>query len=81
MATRKMTFTLPEPLAERFVRRIPARARSKYVACALIEKFSVHDRYLAESCRIANGDPEVRAIEEEFEAITAKAAESGGGWL
>jgi hypothetical protein len=48
---------------------------------ALVEKFSVHDRYLAESCRIANGDPEVRAIEEEFEAITAKAAESRGGWL
>jgi len=58
MATRKMTFTLPEDLAEQFVCRVPAR-----------------DRHLAEACRIANNDPEVRAIEKEFDAITEEAAE------
>jgi len=75
MATRKMTFTLPEDLAEQFVRRVPARERSKYLANALNEKLSARDRHLVEACRIANNDPEVRAIEKEFDAITDEAAE------
>jgi hypothetical protein len=70
-----MTFTLPENLAEQFVRRVPARERSKYLATALNEKLSARDRQLVEACRIANNDPEVRAIEKEFDAITEKAAE------
>jgi hypothetical protein len=65
-----MTFTLPEDLAEQFVRRVPARERSKYLANALNEKLSARDRHLVEACRIANHDPEVRAIEKEFDAIT-----------
>jgi hypothetical protein len=59
-----MTFTLPEELAEQFVRRVPARERSKYLANALNEKLSARDRHLVEACRIANNDPEVRAIEK-----------------
>src|SRR5438270_272812 len=51
MATRKMTFTLPEDLAEQFVRRVPARERSKYLANALNEKLSARDRHLVEACR------------------------------
>jgi len=77
MATRKMTFTLPEDLAEQFVRRVPARERSKYLANALNEKLSARARHLVEACRIANNDPEVRAIEKEFDAITEDAA---GPW-
>ncbi|HEV1995247.1 MAG TPA: hypothetical protein VGR03_13035 [Candidatus Acidoferrum sp.] len=76
MATRKMTFTLPEDLAEQFVRRVPARERSKYLAAALNEKLSARDRKLVEACRIANNDTEVRAIEKEFDAITEEAGES-----
>jgi hypothetical protein len=75
MATRKMTFTLPEDLAKQFVRRVPARERSKYLATALNEKLSARDRQLVESCQIANKDTEVRAIEKEFDAITEEAAE------
>ncbi|HEY6269873.1 MAG TPA: hypothetical protein VIX11_16355 [Candidatus Acidoferrum sp.] len=75
MATRKMTFTLPEDLAEQFVRRVPARERSKYLAIALNEKLSARDRHLVEACRIANNDTEVQAIEKEFDAITEEAAE------
>ncbi len=70
-----MTFTLPEDLAEQFVRRVPARERSKYLANALNEKLSAHDRHLVEACRIANNDPEVRAIEKEFDAITDETPE------
>ena len=75
MATRKMTFTLPEDLAVQFVRRIPARQRSKYLAEALHEKLSARDRLLVEACRTANNDPEVRAIEKEFDALTDEGAE------
>jgi len=70
-----MTFTLPEDLAEQFVRRIPPRERSKYLATALIEKLSARDRHLVEACRIANNDTEVRAIEKEFDAIAEETAE------
>ena len=75
MATRKMTFTLPEDLALQFVRRVPARERSRYLADALSEKLTARDRLLVEACRTANSDPEVRAIEKEFDAITDEASE------
>jgi hypothetical protein len=64
-----MTFTLPEDLALQFVRRIPARERSRYLAEALSEKLRARDRLLIEACRTANTDPDVRAIEKEFDAI------------
>lgn len=79
MASRKMTFTLPEELARQFVRRVPARDRSRYLAEALHEKLSARERLLVEACRIANEDPEVRAIEEEFDAITDQAEEPWRG--
>lgn len=75
MGTRKMTFTIPEELALQFVRRVPARERSKYLANALSEKLTARDRALMEACKTANSDPEVRAIEKEFDAITDEAAE------
>lgn len=69
MATRKMTFTIPEDLALQFVRRVPARERSRYVADALDEKLTANDQLLIKACIAANSDPEVRAIEKEFDAI------------
>jgi hypothetical protein len=70
-----MTFTLPDELALQLVRRVPARERSRYVAAALSEKLSARDRVLIDACKAANNDPEVRAIEKEFDAITDEAAE------
>lgn len=70
-----MTFTLPETLASQFVRRVPARERSRYLAEALTEKLTARDRLLIEACKTANADPEVREIEKEFDAITDKIAE------
>ena len=75
MGTRKMTFTLPEDLATQFVRRIPARERSRYLADALSEKLSACDRLLVEACRVANNDSEVRAIEKEFDALADQTGE------
>ena len=75
MATRKMTFTLPEDIAVKFVRRVPARDRSRYVAAALAEKLTEADRQLVRACEIANQDPEVAAIEQEFDSLPSEMAE------
>src|SRR5271157_3989838 len=69
MATRRMTFTLADVLADRFVKKVAARKRSQYLAQALAQKLQERDRRLIRACEIANRDPEVKAIEREFDAI------------
>ena len=75
MAARKMTFTLPEDLATHFVRRVPARDRSRYVATALAEKLAQREKRLIRACEIVNEDPEVKEIEKEFDALKDEIAE------
>ncbi len=75
MATRKMTFTLPEEVADKFLRRVPPRDRSRYVAAALAEKLTERDRELVRACEIANQDPEVAAIEKEFDSLPDETTE------
>jgi hypothetical protein len=70
MASRKMTFTLPDDLASSFTRRVPARERSRYVADAIADKLAEREKRLILACEIANQDPEVREIEREFDALT-----------
>ena len=69
MAARKMTFTLPADLAAKFVRRVQARDRSRYVADALAEKLAEREKRLIRACEIVNRDPGVREIEGEFDAL------------
>jgi metal-responsive CopG/Arc/MetJ family transcriptional regulator len=70
MATRKMTFTLPADLADQFVRKVAPRSRSRYLAQALAQKLQERDQQLIRACEVANRDPEVQAIEKEFDAIS-----------
>ena len=70
MASRKMTFTLPDDLASSFTRRVPARERSRYVADALADKLAERERRLIQACEVANQDSQVREIELDFDAIT-----------
>ena len=63
MASRKMTFTLPEELAVQFLRRVPARDRSRYVAQALAEQLAAKERQMVLACEIANQDPGLAALE------------------
>lgn len=65
-----MTFSLPADLALRFTKRVPARNRSRYVAEAIAEKLAEREKRLIRACEIANEDPELRKIEQEFDAIT-----------
>jgi metal-responsive CopG/Arc/MetJ family transcriptional regulator len=71
-----MTFTLPEDLATRFVRRVPARNRSRYVADALAQKLADREKRLIRACEIVNADREVRQIEREFNALTDEIEEA-----
>jgi hypothetical protein len=67
--TVKMTFAIPQPLAERFVRRVAPRQRSKYVAAALEQSLRRREAALVRACRLANQDPEAAAIEREMDAF------------
>ena len=70
MASRKMTFTIPEDIASQFVRRVPARDRSRYIAEALSAKLREREERLIRACRIANRDPDMVRIEGEWDALT-----------
>jgi len=70
MPSRKMTFSLPEELANSFTKRVPARDRSRYVAEAIADKLAEREKRLILACEIANQDPELREIERDFDALT-----------
>ena len=72
MAARKMTFSIPKDLAGEFLRNVPARDRSRYVAAALAQSLKARDEELAHACDVANRDPDVRLIEQEFDAIAGE---------
>lgn len=75
MATRKMTFSLPENVAAQLIKRVPARNRSRYVAEALSSKLRERDRLLARAAEVANRSRAVRSIEQEFDALEDELAE------
>ena len=69
MASRKMTFTLPEDLAGQLLKRVPARDRSHYVSEAIAARLRERDEQLIRACEIANSQPDVLAIEREWEVL------------
>jgi hypothetical protein len=56
IATRKMTFTLPDDLADQFVKRVAARNRSRDLAQALARTghkcLDGRSKFMVRSCRI-----------------------------
>jgi metal-responsive CopG/Arc/MetJ family transcriptional regulator len=75
MAIRKMTFSFPEDLAARFVRAVPSRNRSRYIADLIESKMHEREKMLIEACEAANLDPETREIEREMDALPDTMAE------
>jgi hypothetical protein len=75
MAVRKMTFSVQEPLASQFLRRVPSRDRSRFVSEALAARLHDRDLQLIRACEAANQDPEVAQIEREFDGIRDEMAE------
>jgi metal-responsive CopG/Arc/MetJ family transcriptional regulator len=75
MASRKMTFSLPDDLARRFSRRVPARERSSYVSQAIEARLRGQEERWARACEAANADLDVSAIEREWDSIVDEIAE------
>ena len=69
MAVRKMTFSVPEPLAGQFLRRVASRDRSRFISEALAARLGERDLDLIRACELANQDPDVIEIEKEFDSI------------
>jgi hypothetical protein len=69
MATRKITFTLPEELVARFTERVAPRELSRYLAAAIEAKLAEEDKRLIRACAVVNRDLAVRTIETEFDGI------------
>ena len=75
MAIRKMTFSVPEPLAQRFVRIVASRDRSRFVTEALAARLEERDAALIRACDIANQDTDLAEIEKEFDGLCDQMAE------
>ena len=75
MATRKMTFTLPEELAAQLLRRIPAQDRSRYVSEALAARLRGRDERMLQACEMANRDVDVLVLERDFDAFADRIGE------
>jgi hypothetical protein len=75
MGSQKMTFTIPDDLAAQFVRRVPARDRSRYIAEALRAMLRGRETRLIESCEVANRSVDVRAVESEWESLNDRVGE------
>jgi hypothetical protein len=73
MASRKMTFTIPEDLASQLLRRVPARDRSRYVTEAIAAKLREREERMIRACEAANNDPDVLAIERDWDAMDDEA--------
>ncbi len=76
MAARKMTFSLPEEIALRFLGQVPAQERSRYIAQALDRSLRSEEEDLVRACLLANEDTAAREVEEEFTAIPDPLEES-----
>lgn len=75
MAMKKMTFSVPEPLAVQFLRRVAARDRSRFVSEALAARLEERDAALVRACEIANQDLDVTEIEKELDGLGDEMAE------
>lgn len=75
MAIRKMTFSVPEPLAVQFLSRVASRDRSRFVSDALAARLRERDLELVRACEIANQDLDAAEIERDFDAIRDEMAE------
>jgi hypothetical protein len=75
MATRKMTFSVPEQLAVQFLRTIASRDRSRFVSEALAARLEERDAAMIRACEIANQDMDVAVMERELAELDDEMAE------
>lgn len=73
---RKMTFSVPKPLAVELRRRVASRDRSRFVSEALAARLEERDVALMRACEMANQDLDVAEIQKEFDGIGDEMAEA-----
>ena len=71
-----MTFSVPEPLAVQFLRRVASRDRSRFLSEALAARLEERDIALMRACEMANQEVDVAEIEKEFDSIGDEMAEA-----
>jgi hypothetical protein len=72
MALRKMTFEIPDEVAERFISEVPASEQSGVVTKLLqrrVPRPRLTEEEWAAVCEAANNDPETKQIQAEFDAL------------
>jgi hypothetical protein len=69
MAVRKITVSIPEDVADRFLKQVPARRRSQYVTVAIAQSLALREKRLARACDLANRHTDPLAIEGEWEQL------------
>ena len=79
MAARKMTFSIPDDVADRFVRAVPAQDRSRFLTQVLEKSMLERDLDLVRACQEANEIEDLLAIEQEFSALPNTMTEPGDG--
>ena len=80
MASRKMTFTISDEVARQFLKRVPARDRSRYVTEALARRLHEREEALIRSCEMANSNSEVGTIEQEWDDLRDDAYRLEEAW-
>jgi predicted protein tyrosine phosphatase len=65
----RITLTLPDHLAKRFLVSVPSRERSATVARLLEQELAQRERDLEAACLAANADTALTANVEEWQAL------------
>ncbi len=65
----RATFTVPEETFRQFVQYVPERQRSRIIAELMESEIRRRDAELAAACDIVNADPEMAALEADFQAL------------
>lgn len=73
MATKRLTFTLPQDLVAEFLPQVPSGSRSKFVAIAIRAQIREREAQLVRACEVANTSIDVLDIETSFDGLADKA--------
>jgi hypothetical protein len=65
----RMTFSLPDALARRFLAGVPFRERSATIAKLLEKELAKRDKALEAACRAANADKALNADIDDWQAF------------
>lgn len=70
MPARKLTITVPEPLAVRFLQVVPSQLRSEWISEAIAQKLRQRDEQLIAACDALNADPGILELERDMDSLS-----------